>query len=128
MARYTPAKLDAIRRLYPEGGAAACRAAMPAHSLASIIQVAGRIGVKLSEKAYSLKMQEGAALRAASDKKAARLRSYKYTKPGQDSPRVTSPRKCLRCGNDFESEGPMNRICGACKSLNAKEYEPNSGG
>jgi|tagenome__1003787_1003787.scaffolds.fasta_scaffold18004428_2 hypothetical protein len=26
-------------------------------------------------------------------------------------------RKCLSCSSDFASDGPGNRICGACKSL-----------
>ena len=29
------------------------------------------------------------------------------------------PRKCLMCGNQFESEGVHNRICKKCKGTNA---------
>ena len=30
---------------------------------------------------------------------------------------VTSPRKCLVCGEDFPSEGPGHRTCGGCKAV-----------
>lgn len=36
-------------------------------------------------------------------------------------------RKCLRCGTDFHSEGPGNRICPSCKPAVNAAYEPPSG-
>ena len=30
------------------------------------------------------------------------------------------PRTCLRCGDEFPSEGPSNRICQSCSHSNAK--------
>jgi hypothetical protein len=29
---------------------------------------------------------------------------------------ATTPRKCLRCQKQFDSEGPHNRMCGPCRN------------
>lgn len=29
-------------------------------------------------------------------------------------------RKCMKCQEEFDSLGPMNRICGECNSLNSR--------
>ena len=31
---------------------------------------------------------------------------------------MENPKECLRCGAVFDSEGPHNRICGACRTKN----------
>ena len=40
-------------------------------------------------------------------------------KPQPDKPIVITERKCLMCGNPFQSEGAHNRICADCKSTRA---------
>lgn len=32
----------------------------------------------------------------------------------------SKPRKCLRCDETFDSEGPHHRICDRCKTANSK--------
>ena len=32
--------------------------------------------------------------------------------------RKRKKRKCLRCGKEFLSEGPHNRLCSSCKKIN----------
>ena len=45
--------------------------------------------------------------------------STAWTKQGLSATGETSPRKCLGCGEMFESLGPENRICGGCKNTSA---------
>jgi len=33
-------------------------------------------------------------------------------------------RPCLCCGREFQSAGPHNRLCGACRNLNVSPYAP----
>ncbi len=40
----------------------------------------------------------------------------KFSKPKNDHQANIKPRKCLMCGERFESDGPQNRICRKCKS------------
>lgn len=42
-------------------------------------------------------------------------RDYNWRTKVFDSP-MEAIRSCLSCGNDFESEGPSNRMCLSCKS------------
>jgi predicted nucleic acid-binding Zn-ribbon protein len=35
------------------------------------------------------------------------------------------PRKCLRCGEQFDSRNAGNRICPKCDRLNSREYQPH---
>ena len=32
---------------------------------------------------------------------------------------MKTQRTCLRCGHEFQSTGPGNRICGSCARINA---------
>ena len=107
VARYTAEELATIRELFPAGGAVACRAVLPGHTLGSIVQKASRIGVRLDKPAYS------AAMRA-------RQKSYKYSRPKPELCADAGTRACLRCRGDFESEGIHNRICKLCREKNAK--------
>ncbi|HDZ74347.1 MAG TPA: hypothetical protein ENH55_16605 [Aurantimonas coralicida] len=110
VARYTAEELATIRELFPAGGAVACHAVLPDHTLGSIAQKANRIGVRLDKPAYN------AAMRA----RRARQKSYKYSKPRPEPCADARPRACLRCRGDFPSEGIHNRICKHCREKNAK--------
>lgn len=39
--------------------------------------------------------------------------------PAAALPPTTTKRRCLSCGSHFDSAGPGNRICGACRSTDA---------
>jgi hypothetical protein len=34
-------------------------------------------------------------------------------------------RKCLRCGEKFDSRNAGNRICSKCDRLNSREFQPH---
>ena len=36
------------------------------------------------------------------------------------APLEIKPRKCLRCGREFTSEGPQNRLCDRCREWSGK--------
>jgi len=38
-----------------------------------------------------------------------------------------SPRRCLRCGNEFLSQGPGNRICRRCSARVLGNYRVEGG-
>jgi predicted nucleic acid-binding Zn-ribbon protein len=40
-------------------------------------------------------------------------------------PSQRKPRKCLRCGDTFDSRNAGNRICPKCDRLNSREYQPH---
>lgn len=42
-------------------------------------------------------------------------RDYYYSKPGTEDPPPFKPRVCLRCRDQFMSEGAGNHVCGRCK-------------
>ena len=116
-AKYTKGELVALRRLYPQGGSAACKPAMPAHSLSSITQTACRLGIQLNASALSKVKSAGYRLRAA------RRKSGNHKKSAPPAPAVTRTRRCLTCLEDFESVDRLNFCCVACQRRNAGELE-----
>ena len=36
----------------------------------------------------------------------------------------TTPRKCLRCQKQFDSEGPQHRMCVNCRGVSSSPFEP----
>lgn len=48
-----------------------------------------------------------------------------WTKLGIISSTERVSRKCLGCGNRFESTGPENRICGSCKNSSSYASSPD---
>ncbi len=116
-AKYTKSELVALRRLYPQGGSAACKPVMPAHSLNSITQTACRLGIQLNASALSKVKSAGYGLRAA------RRKSGNHKKPAPAALAVTRTRRCLRCLEDFESVGRLNFCCVTCQRSNARAVE-----
>ena len=55
-----------------------------------------------------------------------------YHRTKRDKPQLLAlevkPRSCLQCGNEFESQGPWNRICPRCVPGNAACGRPKGGG
>ena len=115
--KYTSDELLALRRLYPQGGSAACKPAMPAHSLNSITQTASRLGIQLNPSALSKVKNAGYRLRAQ------RRNAGNHKKPAPAVPAVTQTRRCLTCLDDFESVDRLNFCCVPCQKTNARAVE-----
>ncbi len=51
---------------------------------------------------------------------------YEYKSPYVEVRPDKSERKCLKCGKEFKSAGPGNRICGECGRENVHAYRRDS--
>ena len=52
----------------------------------------------------------------------ARVRAFAPVPPAR-SPRAARRRPCITCGAPFDSEGPHNRMCDACRDERSGEPE-----
>lgn len=72
-------------------------------------------------RAQGLKMREIAARTGLSLSTVSARLGLKVGKPRKQ--RQTVERKCLGCGNTFDSEGPHNRQCNRCRARSASPFD-----
>lgn len=72
-------------------------------------------------RAQGLKMRDIAARTGLSLSTVSARLGLKVAKPRKQ--RQTVERKCLGCGNTFDSEGPHNRLCNRCRTRSASPFD-----